>query len=287
MLPEFCYQSAETVREAVFLLASGNAAVVAGGTDLLVQMRASGKAPEVVVDVSGVPEMTQIEEKNGMIRIGAACRLQQLMDSGAIRDRLPALAQAAGHVGSPQIRHRATLAGNVQTASPAADCLVALWAQKTDVCLVSLSGERRMPLQRFVIGPKKTCKKTDEIITDFWIDVSKEWDIASFFKVGRRNALAISVLNGAVQVRMNPEKKVETASVCMGASGPIPLRMTAAEHFLTGKELTKETLAEFERLVSANVNPISDLRASSGYRRYLAGILCRRQLEEGGEERTI
>lgn len=247
-----------------------------GGTDILVDLRAGKKQVRRIIDTKCVQDLHAIRESESCISIGCAVTLSELSVHPLICQWAPALAQGAGQVGSVQIRNKGTLAGNVQTASPAGDALNAAYALDGMAVLLSVRGERRVPLREYICGPRRTQLAEDELLTAVEIP-KRRWTFQRFFKVGRRNALAISVVNGAVA--LEAEGGVVTdARVSVGAVAPTPLRIQAAEELLRGRQLTEELAAQTAQLVTDSVHPISDLRASAEYRAYMAGIMVKRQL---------
>jgi len=181
-------------------------------------------------------------------------------------------------MGSPQIRNQATLAGNIQTASPAGDAYVTAYALDGVVVLESKKGVRKLPLATFASGPRKTEKAPDEVIAAVEI-LKRKWTYESFFKVGMRNAMAISVANGVVCLDVK-DGLVKDCRICVGACAPTPIRIFEAEELLKGKALSAELAEQVGEIVKTAVNPISDLRASAEYRRYIAGTMVKKELEK-------
>ena len=253
--------------------------IYAGGTDLLVFLRAKKVSAQLLIDVKDVPEFQGIREQDDCISIGSAVTMTQIQTDPLVLRWAPVLAKGVGEVGSVPIRNKATLAGNIQTASPAADGLNALWGLDGVLVLVSEGGERRVPVQEYVLAPRKTVIRPDEVIAR--IEVPKtEWTKQVFFKVGRRNALAISVVNGIVALKMAENGTIADARVSVGAVAPTPLRIGASEAKLVGQSLTADLIEEVGTIVQENVKPISDLRATKEYRRYIAGVMVKKQLRQ-------
>lgn len=286
MLRKFKYLKPETLELAIEYLAEEgeNAALLSGGTDLVVQIRAKMINAETVIDVRELPELRTISQNQEEVIIGGAVTFSELIESDIIRDYFPALRQAALKVGSPQIRNLGTIAGNVQTASPAGDVLVALFGEEAEVKLVSKNGERTVLIQNFITGPKKTNKKPDELITGFKLK-KKSWDYEEFFKIGRRNALAISVLNGVIKLDFDENNNVSDALIVLGAVAPTPVRIKAAEE-LKGQSYTEELGKELQDIVKKSISPISDIRAGKEYREYMAAVKCNRIISGAFERRN-
>lgn len=286
MYAQFEYLRPAGLPELLELLAEEREDTVlyAGGTDLLVDLRARKRVAGRVIDIKGAAPLREISERDGCLAIGSACTLSEAVSSPLVRRRAPALAQAASKVGSVQIRNKATLAGNIQTASPAGDGLNAALALDGTAVLLSRQGERRVPLTDYICGPRRTLLAVGELVASIEIP-KRAWTKQGFFKVGRRNALAISVVNGTVALELEGET-VTDARICVGAAAPVPLRIVAAEELLRGRPLSEEGIELAAQAVREGVCPISDLRASAEYRAYMAGVMVKRQLRafwEGGE----
>lgn len=286
MYAEFEYLRPAGLTELLELLAQKRegTAVYAGGTDLLVELRARKRQAGRLIDIKGVPSLGKISEREGCLSIGGACTFSEIAASPLVRRWAPALVQAAGAVGSVQIRNKATLAGNIQTASPAGDGLNAALALDGTAVLLSLDGERRVPLTEHIRGPRSTLLEPGELLAAVELPL-RAWSCQRFFKVGRRNALAISVVNGTVALELEGGRAAD-ARICVGAAGPTPVRMEAAEGLLRGQAMSEELIERVAQTVREQVRPISDLRASAEYRSYMAGTMTGRLLRsfwKGGE----
>lgn len=279
MYAQFEYYRPASVAEMAQMFGQyGDAALLyAGGTDLLVQLRAGLAAPKRLVDVKGIGEFNGIEEDAEWISVGSACRFADIEANAAVLKWARPLAEASSQVGSVQIRLKGTLGGNVQTASPAGDGLCALWGLDAEVELVSAQGRRRMPLASFVTGPRKTALAEGEAIARFYIP-KRGWAHCRFFKVGRRNALAISVANGVVALDVGQDGVIRDARIALGAVAPTPIRVTEAEQLLVGKRPDAELADRVCDLVQCGVRPITDVRASAEYRAYIAGVQVKREI---------
>lgn len=263
----------------------GSYQILGGGTDIIVDLRDGKLKTEHLIDVKRIEAFRAVTDEGDCVRIGCAVTLSQIAEDPLVRQWAPALAQAVSKVGSVQIRNKGTLAGNIQTASPAGDGLNAAYALDGVVVLLSAAGQRRMALREYVCGPRRTLLKCGEVLA--FIELPKRvYAKEAFFKVGKRNALAISVVNGVVAVDIK-DGLVEDARISVGAVAPTPLRITAAEKMLHGKVLTSELAEEVGQLVSQSVHPISDIRASAEYRAYMAGTMVKRQLQRFMEEDAL
>lgn len=242
------------------------ALVLAGGTDLMVQVNYAGLRPAAVLGIRRVSELKEWEDRF----IGAGVTYHR-MESGP----LSALAQAARTVGSPQIRSVGTLGGNLGTASPAGDALPYLAALDASVVLRSVRGERQLPWDEFITGVKRTALADDELITG--VRLPRQLPTRqSFAKIGIRNAMVISVASCCVL-----RDDDGTTRVALGSVGPVPVRPRRAEEMISAELAPSPgALAEFQRLVSEEVTPITDHRSTEAYRRHASGVLARRLLEE-------
>lgn len=251
--------------EALGLLAERpDATVLAGGTDLMVEINGGRARPQAVI---GIRRLGELQEWDGS-RIGAGVTYRRL-ERGPVR----ALAQASRTVGSPQIRSAGTIGGNVGTASPAGDTLPFLAAVEAGVELRSVSGVRLLPVGDFITGVKRTDRRPDELITAVVLpdDLPERQEFA---KVGVRNAMVISMVSACV-VRWS-DGRVRSA---FGAAGPVPILADDADELVSGDPTPSDaTLAEYRRRVEAAVRPITDHRGTEGYRRHAAGVLAERLL---------
>jgi CO/xanthine dehydrogenase FAD-binding subunit len=254
---------------------------IAGGTDLLVELNFDRRRPERLLDLSPLRELRGWRQVDGHIVVGAGTTFASLL-AGPILC-LP-LAQASRTVGSPQIRNRGTIGGNVGTASPAGDTLPVLAAYDADVMLDSAAGQRMLPWSQFLIGPKRNAMRADELI------VGVRWPVTrgpgSFSKVGARNAMAIAVASLCLVL----DEDRRNARVALGSVGPTILRAPAAETTLSGAlaaagawddvgaPLPDTVLARFAEEVAAAAQPIDDVRGTAAYRRHACGVLARRAL---------
>lgn len=268
-----------SLQEALELrLAHPEAIPVAGGTDLMVAVNARRIRPAALLDLSQVGELQTWERADGRVFVGAGLTFARI---GRELTEFPPLVQAAHSVASPQIRNRATIGGNLATASPAGDSVPVLAAYGADVVAASArTGTRRIPLSEFLVGPKRTSLAPDELI------VGVEWEPVvgpgSFAKVGRRNAMVVAIASACLQV----DERRHVARLALGSVGPTVLRATRAEELAErGDWGDPATLAEFGRLAAAEIRPIDDLRGTAEYRRHVVAVLARRALARAQEAR--
>lgn len=274
------YFSVSSLPEALHLLAEHGprARIVAGGTDIIIELeRKQRPGVEILIDISRVPGLDSITRYGDHIRLGPLATHNQVVGSGLIQQRALPLAQAAWEVGAPQIRNRATIAGNLITASPANDTISPLWALGAEITLTSLSGERTVPLAEFYTGLRKTVMRPDELLTAITFPALAADERGMFLKLGLRRAQAISVINATVIVALSGET-VTRARITLSCVAPTIIRAQVAEQYLAGKPLTEETITEAGRLAALAATPISDVRSTADYRAAMVGVLVARAL---------
>jgi xanthine dehydrogenase FAD-binding subunit len=252
------------------------AAVYAGGTDLLVGVRHGLLNPEALICLDRIEELKGVGERGGSIRIGSCATHVQLLDDPLITSHLPVLWQAIRGIGSPLVRNMGTIGGNICTASPAGDTLPPLYALRAEVELGSKEGSRRMPIAEFIMRPGATRLQRAEILAGVWVKKPGEYNLHHFEKVGLRNALACSVVSMAALLRLALNGVVEKAALAWGSAGPTIITCPEAEKKLIGEPLSMALLQEAAALVRKAVSPISDVRADADYRRIVAGNLLLR-----------
>ncbi|MCU1502875.1 MAG: putative xanthine dehydrogenase FAD-binding subunit [Ilumatobacteraceae bacterium] len=261
------------------LAADPGALVLAGGTDLLVEINMGHRRPTSVLSVTRVPELRSWahDPSNATVRLGAAVTYAEVMEH-PLAGLLPALAQAARTVGSPQIRNTATVGGNVGTSSPAGDGLPVLAALEAVVHLASATGVREVPFAEFATAPKRTVRRPDELITAITVPVLTGWQ--GYSKVGVRNAMVIATASTCLAV----DEAAGNVRLALGSVGPVIIRASAAEAFARAsvdfaeRRATADTVREFAALAAAAARPIDDHRSTAAYRRHAIGVLAGRLL---------
>lgn len=269
-------------QEALELKAAHPQAVpIAGGTDLMVELNFDRIRPDAILDLTRIPELTEWGPDNGYLRIGAGVPYARLIEE--VGDRLPGLAIASRTVGSPQIRNRGTVGGNLGTSSPAGDALPPLFASDALVEVASTAGKRTIPVSDFITGPKRNCLGPDELIAAFHLPPAG--GPQQFAKIGTRNAMVIAVCSLALSIW--PGRRGVAA--CIGSAGPTPIRALEAEDFISGvldehdlwsarSAIPSGAVTRFGELVEGAARPIDDVRSTARYRHHALGVLARRTL---------
>ena len=272
-----------TLDEAVQLKAAHpDALPTEGGTDVMVELNFARSRPEALLDLTRVAELTDWNEADGRLPVGAGVSYARA--SRELGSAPPALAMASRTVGSPQIRNRGTIGGNLGSSSPAGDALPPLYASEATVELASVRGARSVPIDEFIVGPKRNVLAEDELIAGF--SVPRARGPQQFSKIGTRNAMVIAVCSFALELR---ERSVGT---CIGSAAPSPRRAVEADALAAGaldwdggRPIEEDAPMRFAELVAEAASPIDDVRGSSAYRRHALGVLSRRSLTWAWEQR--
>lgn len=276
------YIIAKSAAEALDALlgGEGNALIIAGGSDVMVDIEAGKLAPQTLVDVTAAEDMKGIRVEGGQLVIGAAVTLTEIARSPMVRQYFPSLCKGAGSVGSLQIRNSATLVGNVVTAQPAGDAAMAVAPLDPKFVVLSKDGTREVPMSEMYAGfGKSTLNSAAEVVKEVRIPLPAADEKASFVRLELRKSLSLPMLNVAAMAKVT-DGIVQWARITMGPVGVGPTRALEAEEWLKGKALTPENMAEAGTLALRNAKPRSNpLRGSKEYREHALPILVRRSLE--------
>ena len=257
----------------------GRPTVIAGGTNLIPDMRNGEKAPELLLDISDMTELSYIREDNGNIAIGAATTIAEMAASPILLNNSPILASAARQLGNPLTRNRATVGGNLANASPCADTAPPLLALDASVEILSPGGKKRqVPLSKFFKGYKFTDLVNGEVLSGVTFPKPDDSTQSSHIKIGLRNAASICVASIAVALDMDG-KTCRRARVAAGSVAPIPMRVSRVEKLLEGKEINAALLEKCMAAVKEEISPISDIRGSLEYRSYVTSMILKRNIE--------
>jgi CO/xanthine dehydrogenase FAD-binding subunit len=271
---------------ALEMLGSNNADIrpLAGGTDMIVDLRAARATPSTLVSLQNVKELQGVSRRNGFIRIGAATTIAEFLKTPLLTE-YTALCQAARVFANPMIRNTATIAGNISSASPAGDMLPPLLALDAQIELASKSGTRKLPLNDFFLGPRKTARRADELVVGVQLHSHNPQSHTSsrFYKLALRQADAISLVSVAVWLERDGEQ-ISELRIALGAVAPRPIRAIGAEKILRGQIPTSALILQVATHAAEESSPIDDLRASATYRRRMVAVYVRRMLEQAWEE---
>ncbi len=283
-----CY-TPTTVNETLAILAEyeGDARIMAGGTDLILEMERGVRQPRIIVDVTRLSGLDTIRlGDDGLIHLGPLVTHNQVVGSRLCVERAFPLVKACWEVGAPQIRNRGTIAGNLITASPANDTITPLWAMDGQVTLKNVWGERTLTFRDFFRGVRKTSLKPDEMLVDIAFRPLQANQRGTFLKLGLRRAQAIAVVNVAVVLTFDddmraglPPVSVTEGRITLGSVAPTIVRARDAERVLAGQRLSDETIKLVADLAAAASKPIDDVRGSAKYRKYMVSVYIRRALE--------
>jgi CO/xanthine dehydrogenase FAD-binding subunit len=285
------YAAPSTVEEAVGALAaaSGIAKVLSGGTDLLVQLRSGRLRPDLIVDTKRIPGISGIREQNGGFAIGAATPGAVIGECKALREAWPGVVEATNLIGSTQIQGRASLAGNLCNASPAADGVPALIAARATCVVVGANGRREVPVESIVSGPGRTSLGRDEFIIEFHLPRRPLRSADAYLRFIPRTEMDIAVVGAAVSVTLDGAGVCTDARVVLGAVAPTALLVRDAAAALIGRTLDATALAALDEAARRACKPIDDKRGTIAYRTKVAGVMARRAAaiayERAGERR--
>ncbi len=281
-----------SIQETLHLLDrhNGSARIVAGGTDVLVELQRGVRSTKTLIDISKLHDLKYVRSVDGQIRLGALATHNDVIASPDCREQALPLAQACWEVGAPQIRTRATIAGNLITASPANDTIAPLMALGAEVVLASVEGERVVPLSDFYPGFRRTVLKANELLREIRFAHLQPNQRGLYLKLGLRRAQAISVIDIAFVLTFDGEPAAGTigdARITLGCLAPTIVDARTAEAFLRGKHLTDDACHEAGRLANEDVAPIDDVRGSARYRRSTLAALVTHGLQRiaAGTER--
>lgn len=291
------YYQPTTTSEALDLLGQhgDQARLIAGGTDLLIELDRGVRHQHILIDISRIPDLGRIELTGpDEITLGPLVTHNDVISSPLLVERAFPLVQACWEVGAPQIRNRGTIAGNLVTASPANDTIAPLWALDAAVTLTSAArGSRRLPFSQFFLGVRRTAMQPDEMLTAIHLRALTTLSRGAYIKLGLRRAQAISLVSLAVVLDFNippvagEPSRITSARITLGSVAPTIVRTVEAEARLLGEELSQTTIAAAAQCAMNSSHPIDDVRASGEYRRAMVGVMVERALQQlaAGTER--
>jgi CO/xanthine dehydrogenase FAD-binding subunit len=277
-MPRVNYEAPTSVDEAVKVLAgaAGLAKVLSGGTDLLVQLRSGRLKPDLIVDTKRIPGLIGIKEEGDKFVIGAATPGAMLSDHKALEHAWPGIVEGADLIGSTQIQGRASLAGNLCNASPAADSVPAVIAARATVVIAGPGGRREIAAEAVCIGPGRTSLAKGEFIVEFHIPKPKARQCDAYLRFIPRTEMDIAVVGCGINVTLDAGGTCTDARVVLGAVAPTTVIVEDAAKALIGHKLDEATLAALDAAAQKACKPITDKRGTIEYRTKIAGVLARR-----------
>jgi CO/xanthine dehydrogenase FAD-binding subunit len=290
LLPKFQYHEPRSLHEATGLMGEigEEASILAGGTDLLVNMKRGKLFPKHLVYLARIEELKEVKRHDGSLTIGACVTVADLKEKGEIGPDFSAIAEGAGSLGSPLIRNLATVGGNIVTARPAADLPPPLIAYGAKIVLEKESGERTVPLEEFFQGPGKTILEPGEILSSIIVDRPPPFSGGGYMKLGVRKSLEISIVNVAAFLTLDgPSGPIREARIVLGAVAPKPMRSPSAEGALIGRKPDERLLREAGEKAAGDARPIDDFRGSAEYRREMVKLLTGKALLKAYEEAKL
>ena len=272
------YEAPNTLDQAVALLAAeaGEARVLAGGTDLLVQMRTDVIDPVLVVDIKGISETRQIKEESGGFRVGAAVTGAELKEHPKLKTAWPGIVEAANLIGSTQVQGRATMGGNLCNGSPAADSVPALIAAGAKASIVGPKGRRDVPVEDIMLAPRKLSLAKGEIIASFLLPAKAPHTADAYLRFIPRTEMDIAVVGCGICLTLDAKGVCTAARVSLGAVAARPLLVAEAAKALIGTKVDDGALQKLDAAAQAACQPIDDKRGTKEYRIKVAGVLARR-----------
>ena len=280
-MKNFVYLKPSSIEDAISALREyDDAHLLAGGTDLLVGMKNKIIEPKHIIALKGIPKIDSIGFETGF-KIGSLTTIREIEVSKVVREKIPLLGQAAGNLGSIQVRNQATIGGNLCNASPAADMAIALLAMDSKVRIASINNEKVIGLDQFFMGPGSTVLNRHDILLEIIIPNDIEQFKGIFIKLGNRNAMEIGIVNIAILLDADFKSGMcKDIKIALGAVAPTVIRARKAEEQLKGNTLNPELISEASEVASQETNPISDLRASAEYRKNMVKTLVGRGIRE-------
>lgn len=279
---EFDFAAPDTLQQAVELLgrANGDARALAGGTDLIPQIKENRRHPSLVVDVKKIPELNVLSYDTDGLRIGAAVSCTAIASFAAVKEHYPALAEACALIGSYQIQNRAALGGNICNAAPSADAVPPVLSYSGRLVIAGPNGQRELAAETFFTGPGQTVLTGGEVLVEIQLPPPPANSGAAYLRFIPREEMDIAVAGVGSFVQLSADgQSCQQARITLASVAPTPVRADEAEAFVAGKALDATTIAEAGELAAKAARPISDVRGSAAYRLELVKVLTRRTLQ--------
>ena len=287
MIPRFDYVRVKDLDQAIHILSTevDNVRVLAGGTDVFIEMTVGHSRPRLLVDVKNIPGFSQLEiDSNGALVLGAAVTIAELEKWAAGKPVWAGLSASAQTIGSEQIRNRGTIVGNVCRASPAGDMIPMLIAMDARVDIVGPNGSRTMRVEEFIVGPGKTVLEIGELVKSITVPEPESQTRAAFIKLCNLRAVDISIVSAAAKISTNGSGRITSVGLVMGAVAPTPIRIYTAEEMLINNGVTDQTLTQISESAKSAAKPITDFRSTKDYRLKIVGVLARRSVEQAWQQ---
>lgn len=287
MLPKFDYHEPGNMQSALALLSSlkSNAKIIAGGTDILVNMKKGIITPKYLISLSKIKDLFVLEPRKKGVAIGSHVIASDLAGSDFLWRKFPVIAKAASVLGSPLIRNRATIGGNIVTARPAADLPPALMAVGAKVELKSKKGKREINIDEFFLGPGKTVIRPDEILTRIIVNELPPFTGSDYIKLGHRKTLEIAIVAVASRITLDkPQGIIKNARVILSAVAPLAIHAVSAERILINEKPTEKVIERAATLAMQDCKPITDIRGGAEYRKEIVKVLVKRTLMNAVKE---
>jgi carbon-monoxide dehydrogenase medium subunit len=286
-MQSFDYMAPKSAEEVIALLANknGDARILCGGTDLLVQLREGRRKAGLVIDIKNIPELTQITfDPQNKLRIGAAASCHDICHDPNVSQHYPGLVDGIKLIGGVQIQNRASVGGNLCNASPAADATPALIVHEASCNISGPNGSRALPVEEFCVAPGQNALQAGEFLTSISIPAPKERFGAHYLRFIPRNEMDIAVVGAGASVILDESGEgFISARIALGAVAPTPLFASDAGAFLSGKAITHANIKEAARMAQSVARPITDLRGTAEHRKHLCAVLVERALEKAIE----
>jgi carbon-monoxide dehydrogenase medium subunit len=280
-LQEFAYERPETIADAVAAMAAVDARALAGGTDLVPQLREGRRQAGRIVDLKRIPELTAIAAlPDGGFSIGAAATATAVARHAGLATAYPAVAQSAQLIGGVQIQNRASLGGNICNAAPSADAVPALICQEARAAIAGRGGRREVAVEAMFRGPGRPALEPGEILVSILLPPPQPCSAARYLRFTPRREMDIAIAGAGAWLRLDADGAIAAARIVLASVAPTPIRAPSAEQKLIGEKPTRALLEEAGRLAAGDAQPISDTRGSADYRRSLVAVLTARALAD-------
>jgi len=287
-MKDFDFAAPTSLKEAMDILAgaNGEARCLAGGTDLIDQIRGERKNPLLVVDIKKIPELTRLHTDGAGLHIGAAASCTQVYGNPDVKRKYPILVECSSIVGDVKIQNRASIGGNLCNAAPSADTASPLLVLEAIAIIAGKAGSRQLPIEKFFTGPGTNSLEPGEILLEILVPEPAPNSAAHYLRFTPRAEMDIAIA-GAASLIQAKGNKIGNARIGLTSVAPVPLRGKKAESFLKGREATEENLREAGNIASSESRPIDDIRGTAAYRKELIKVLVYRTLHQSAKDLNI